>query len=98
MILINKTFLLNIKEGGCMQLKRVMAFLLSCLLLAGCAPGVAVEKPKPSEFNKPSLMYQPGRKILAEPKYALKLGVMDVQDKRIVPFWYDADDFFIGAC
>ena len=77
-----------------MQLKRVMAFLLSCLLLAGCAPGVAVEKPKPSEFNKPSLMYQPGRKILAEPKYALKLGVMDVQDKRIVPFWYDADDFF----
>ncbi len=77
-----------------MQFKIVFTFLLSCLLLAGCAPGMAVEKPKPSEFNKPSLMYQPGRRMLAEPKYALKLGVMDVQDKRIVPFWYDADDFF----
>ncbi len=77
-----------------MQLKTLLAFLLSCLLLTGCAPGVAVEKPKPSEHNKPSLMYQPGRRMLAEPKYALKLGVMDVQDKRIVPFWYDADDFF----
>jgi len=77
-----------------MRLKTLLALLLACLLPVGCAPGVAVEKPKPAEFNKPSLMYSPGRKMVAEPKYPVKLGVLNVQDKRIVPFWYDADDFF----
>lgn len=75
--------------------KTTAAMLLGGLLLVGCAPGVAVDKPKPATAaSRPTLMYQPGLQMSAQPKYPLKLGVMDVLDKRIVPFWYDADDFF----
>ena len=78
-----------------MRLKTTAIALFASVLLSACAPGVAVDKPKPAAAaSKPSLMYQPARQMVRQPKYPLKLGVLNVMDKRVVPFWYDADDFF----
>lgn len=72
-------------------MKHILIFVTITLLFAGCG-SVQPEAPK-KESQRISLIYQPDSLITKEQKYPLTLGVLELEDKRIMPF-YLSENFF----
>jgi len=61
------------------------------VFISGCAP----DKPRPAEKElRPSLMVRPNIRMMQQPKYKLKLGVVTMRDQRLSNFYGTSDNFF----
>jgi len=72
--------------------KQLLIALAISLIFIGCG---SVEAPKPSEevSKRPSMIYQPDRFGRMDMLYPVNVGVMQLNDKRVLPF-YAKGQFF----
>lgn len=73
--------------------RKLLGLILTAVLILPLT-GCSASKPKPGkESRRPSLFYQPGYQTSMRQKYPLKVAVLTVRDKRVMPF-YNTDNFF----
>lgn len=72
--------------------KQLLLALAISLIFIGCG---SVDTPKPSEdiSKRPSMIYQPDRYGRMDMLYPVNVGIMNLNDKRVLPF-YGHGEFF----